>query len=49
MIPVQADLYRYDKRMMQEINDENLNVSYRNLAEVNLVRLHKKLFNELTS
>ena len=32
--------------MVQEINDKNLNVSQRNLTEVNLVR-HKKVFNEL--
>ena len=36
MSPVQADLYRYDEWMTQEISDENLNVSKWNLTQVNL-------------
>ena len=38
VLPVQTGLYRYDEWMVQHINDKNLNASYQNLTEVNLVR-----------
>ena len=37
VFPVQTGLYRYDEWMLQDIYDNNLNVSWRNLTEVNLV------------
>ena len=38
VLPVQAVLYPNDEWMVQEISEENRNVSSRNLTEVNLVR-----------
>ena len=38
VLPVQADLYRYDESMVQDISHKNLNGSKQNLTEVNLVR-----------
>ena len=39
VLPVQTGLCRYDEWIMvQDINDKNLNGSYQNLTEVNLVR-----------
>ena len=38
VLPMQTGLYQYDKWMVQDINDKNLNGSQQNLTEVNLVR-----------
>ena len=38
VLPVHTGLYLHDEWMMQDNNEKNLNGSYQNLTEVNLVR-----------